>query len=129
MTCYRLSKTSVLGVCMTIIVGQDFAEDWRYIGPDSSGPDNHIDKDSMTQSAELVEFWNMVDASSDATVKYRTQKTLVRINCQTKRLGTIYGVTYMPDGSNHDFGPFDYPTMSPIVPGSMGEAMKEFVCD
>jgi len=71
----------------------------------------------------------MVDASKDSTVDFRSQKTLVRINCQSKRMGVIYAVTYMPDDSNRSYGPYDYPTLSPIVPGTMGEAMKEKTCD
>lgn len=104
------------------------AENWIPLGSDSNGSKYSIDVDSISSKSDRIEFWSMVDASSDATVKYRERKTLLRIDCKAKRLGTIYSVTYYPNGTNDSYGPFDYASLSPIVPGTIGQWMHEFIC-
>ena len=128
MSIKRTIRPFVLAASTLAITSTATSENWIYLGPDSNGSDYSIDQDSISSEDGRIEFWSKIDASSDSTVKYREKKTLARIDCKKKRLGTIYSVIYYPNGSSESYGPFDYATLSPIVPGSMGEWMEEFVC-
>lgn len=104
------------------------AEEWAPIGSDSNNSEYYIDTDSILQKSAWTEFWLKTDASSDSTVDYRERKTLVRMECEKKRMATVYAVIYMPDGTNSSYGPYEYPQMIPIVPGTVGGWFAEFVC-
>tara|TARA_R110000787_G_scaffold140632_1_gene254172 strand:+ start:382 stop:777 length:396 start_codon:yes stop_codon:yes gene_type:complete len=125
----RVVKCALTAVVIFQVCAPASAEQWTYVGSDTSKSDYYIDQDSISNEATWIEFWSKTDASSDASVSFRESKTLVRVDCKKKRLGAIYGVTYYPNGTNDSFGPYDYPTLTPVVPGTMGERQWKIICN
>ncbi len=122
------TRALITGVIALTLSPTSFAENWVSVGASVSGSEFLVDTDSIVVEVGYVEYWITVDSKKDASVDYRETKALRRAKCGQRRLATVYRVEYMPDGSNNSYGPWDYPTFSPAVPGSMGQAETEFVC-
>jgi hypothetical protein len=86
-----------------------------------------LDLKSVRKGTNQVSFWmlNVLDPSS-GKISYETLQYAV--SCENQRIVTTYGVTYAVDGSliasgdPHDSG-------APIIPGSIGEAAFNYVCN
>lgn len=85
----------------------------------------HIDVKSIQRRGNQVVFWDK--ASSIERLQEDEYKSQVAIDCKYKKFKVIYAVFYDKDGRNSNT--FGRDIWYPIVPQSINDAKRRFVCE
>lgn len=121
-------KIAIATVALTTAVAAA-AENLVYYARDRLGSVLYYDSDTLRQvSGGFITVWIMEDASRNRTEKYRTRRVLMKIDCDGMRSGAVSFAYYDANGRVMDRADFDYPRMTPDVPGSTGYSLVEAVC-
>ena len=105
------------------------AENLVFLSTSKTNSKLYYDSDSIKREGDSIIFWVYWDRINDKTVNIRESRDLIKINCGTKFLGVMYYANYDSSGrvkSNDSYT--EYPQMTPIIPGSVGETFFDAVC-
>ncbi len=105
------------------------AEDLVYYAKGSTGSLKYYDRDTIRRvNGGYITVWTFEDGSKDRTVKFRTRRILMKIDCESMSSGAMHAVDYDANGQVIGSGNFEYPRITPDVPGSTGYLLVEAVC-
>lgn len=100
---------------------------WMGYSHSDSGSFYAFNLNEMRRSGSYVSIWIRIDAARDKSVKWRTRKALMQINCPAKTIGVRSSLDYDPAGNV--ISSFDGENaLSPIVPDSVGGDLWEALC-
>lgn len=105
------------------------AENLIYYADDNDGRVYYYDSDTIRRSnSGRISVWVLQDGTNDRTVKWRTRRILWNIDCSEMSSGAAAFADYDANGSLMDSNTFNYPILSPNVPGSVGYSLVEAIC-
>jgi hypothetical protein len=107
--------------------------DWVRVGETGSGAVWYMDGARITTDGSKVHAWVKIDASRDATLKYRESLEFFGIICGSQKIRLLsfinydsYGkVTESVNGSDSSYGEYGY---NPVAPETMGEMVLKVAC-
>ncbi|BEV00103.1 surface-adhesin E family protein [Novosphingobium olei] len=99
---------------------------WVPVGTSSTGSRWYMDDRAL--GAGSGDYWFKIDYSNDRTEKDRSSVQLKRIDCSTRRSGTVQATTYAVNGVARSYGPITYPSLSVVVPDTIGEVFVDLIC-
>ena len=117
---------AMVGLCVS---QQALAENLIRYSTDRTGTVLYYDADTIRHSSGYVLVWTLFDASKDKSVKYNTVRALWKIDCSSMSSGAMAVAKYKANGELLDSGSFDYPHITPDVPGSVGYKLDKVICD
>ena len=121
-------KVAIVAVALTS-ASAAVAENLVYYGETADGSVKYYDSDTIRRlSGGYITVWTMEDARKDRTVRYRTGRTLWKIDCEGMMLGPMAFANYDTNGRVLDSESTNYPKMIPAIPGSVGYSLVEAVC-
>ena len=104
------------------------AENLISFGEDVDGSVHYFDVDTIKKVSDgYINVWGIIDSSKDKTVKWRTQKILLNIDCAGMKYEALYHAKYDANGRVMDSGPLDE-SLKPAIPGTSGYRLVEAVC-
>ncbi len=127
------SKAFLLTGMITLIGGATAhaaqTSSWLFLGTTTGGEETlFYDTKSITHNGETVTVWLKIDASKDNASEERGSKSHWRINCRQKIMGVISGVRYFANGETKSVNPGQNFQYSPIIPGTLVDALSKLVC-
>jgi hypothetical protein len=88
----------------------------------------YYDTDTVRKVGGYITVWTLQDAKNDRTVKFRTRRTLWKIDCDEMSSAGLAQADYDAMGSALDSKNVRYPSLTPDVPGSVGYSLTQTVC-
>jgi hypothetical protein len=104
------------------------AEGLVYASETDNGSVWYYDTETVRQSGSTVTVWTKRDASKDKTVRFRTVRQKLKIDCSDETFGTLSYIEYRADGTSNVSFSEAYPEMEPIPPGSVGYKLFQEIC-
>ncbi len=128
-----VSKAVTVLALMWTSVSYASAEEsnWVQVNEDIHGSINFIDVNSIEiyqDDPRFLKFWLIEDASKNYSKKYKTSKMVKVVNCERNTMATIAYVDYNSSGELVDSGSFGYLKFEELIPGTLGQSWKKFVC-
>ena len=107
------------------------AERWIEYGIDVNGTVLFYDQDSLKQRGQNLLVWVLRDHSKDKTYKERTSKVRYLLDCANDEITILSFADYSVKGElirTVTLKPYELEP-KPIVPGSVGTALQEALCE
>lgn len=105
-------------------------EEWMYVATSRSGTTRTIRAKDQSQISTTGRVWVKDDHTKDATERARETRTLMEIDCRNETLKVMSMVAYDRNGATIKSlnVPLWEQRSQPIVPQSMGDTIRRFVC-
>ena len=105
------------------------AEDWVLLGINSNNTTIFGDADSRTDNSAWFEQRYAKPQKYDNGKFYNTAKALEEMDCSGKRHRLLTETAYSKSGNSIDSDTPSYAEWRYVIPGTVGEAQYEFVCN
>lgn len=104
---------------------------WVQVNEDIHGSINFIDANSIEiyqDDPRFLKFWLIEDASKNYSAKYKISKMVKVVNCDRNTMATVAYVDYNSSGELVGSKSFEYLNFQELIPGTLGNGWKNFVC-
>ena len=102
--------------------------DWIAFESANDGSQFLLRPRDAAQGPGTHDIWIKIDKSKVKATAIRHTMMLYRIDCSGQRIGVVSAASYKPDGSVAASKNFPYPTMSPVIPDTVGEELLTYIC-
>lgn len=120
----------VLGLAVgaaMMAAGPAGAEQWWYVTESVSGTVIFVDADSLESNGNLRQFWRQfIYKKPEDNVKVSMALTV--IDCARRTSKMLSYVAYNTDREVVSSNSYNYPSESPIPPGTIIDALRRLVC-
>ena len=124
-----MKKVLCLAVFALGLATPAVAADWVLVDIDNDNNTTFGDADSRTDNRAWFETRYAKPQKIGDGKSYNTMKMLVEMDCRGKRLRNLTVTAYSKSGNSIDSDTPSYAEWRYVIPGTVGEAQYEFVCN